>query len=60
MYRQNVIGPIEYRQINNNLAQSVCSGFEESLVDPENKSIDENMEINESTDEENDENEEED
>ena len=60
MYRQNVIGPIEYTQINNKLAQSLGSGFEESLADAENQSIGENMIIDESTDEENDENEEED
>ena len=59
MYRQNVIGPIEYRQINNKLAQSIGSGFGESLVDAENQNIGENMVIDESTDEENDENEEE-
>ena len=58
MYRQNVIGPIEYKQINNNLAQSIGSGFEESLVDAENQSNGENMVIDESTGEENDENEE--
>ena len=53
MYRQqNVIGPIEYRQINNKLAQSIGSGFEESLVDAENQSNGENMVIDESTDEE--------
>ena len=27
MYRQNVTGPIEYKQINNKLAQSIGSGF---------------------------------
>ena len=52
MYRQNVIGPIEYRQINNKLAQSIGSGFEESLLDAENQSIGENMLIDESTDDE--------
>ena len=45
MYRQNVIGPIEYGQINNKLAQSIGSEFEESLVDTENQSIGENMVI---------------
>ena len=60
MYRQYVIGPIEYRQINNKLAQFIGSGFEESLEDRENQSIGENMVIEESNDEENDENEEED
>ena len=55
-----MIGPIEYRQINNKLAQSIFSGFEESLVDAENQIIGENMVIDESTAEENDENEEED
>ena len=59
MSRQNVIGPIEYRQINNKLAQSIVSGFEESLVDAENQSIGENMVIDESNDEENDESEDE-
>ena len=29
MYRQNVIGPIEYRQIYNKLGQSIGSGFED-------------------------------
>ena len=48
MYRQNVIGLIEYTQ-----------RFEESLVDAENQSNGENMVIDESTDEENDENEDE-
>ena len=58
MYRQNVIGTIEYRQINNKLvAQSIGSGFEESSVDAENQSNCENMVIDENTDEENDENE---
>ena len=60
MYRQNVIGPIEYRQINNKLGQSIGSGFEESLVDAENQNIGEKMVIDESADEENDEKEEED
>ena len=61
MYRQNAIGPIEYRQINNMLgAQSIGSGFEESSVDAEIQSNGENMAIDESTDEENDENEEKD
>ena len=54
-----MIGPIEYRQINNKLAQSIGPVFEESLVDAENQSIGENMVINETTDEENDESEEE-
>ena len=60
MYRQNVIGPIECRQINNKLAKSIGSGFDESLVDAENQSISEKMVIDESADEENGENEEED
>ena len=59
MYRQNVIGPIEYRQINNKLAHSIGSEFEESLMDAENQSIGEKLVIDESTDEENDENEDE-
>ena len=58
-YRENVIGPIEYRQINNKLTQSIGSGFEESLEDAKNQSIGENKVIYESTDEENDENDEE-
>ena len=53
-----MIGPIEYRQINNKLGQSIGSGFEESLVDAENQSIGEKMVIYESADEENYENEE--
>ena len=52
MYRQNVIGPIEYRQINNMLvAQSIGFGFEESLVDAENQSNGENMVIDENEEE---------
>ena len=59
MYRQSVIGPIEYRQINIKLVvQSIGSGFEDSSVDAENQSNGENMVIDESTNEENDENEE--
>ena len=61
MYRQSVIGPIEFRQINIKLVvQSIGSGFEDSSVDAENQSNGENMVIDESTNEENDENEEED
>ena len=60
MYRQNVIGPVEYRQINNKLTQSIVSGFEESLVDAENQNICGKVVMFESANEENDENEEED
>ena len=42
------------------MAQSIGSGFKESSVDAENQSTGENMVIDESTDEENDENKEED
>ena len=57
---KNMIGPIKYRQINNKLVtQSIGSGFEESSVDAENRSNSENVIINESTGEENDEKEEE-
>ena len=58
MYRQNVIDPIEYRQINNKLGQFIGSGFKESFMNAENQNIGEKMVINENADEENDENEE--